>query len=67
MVGVFDATIADLTKRMKKHDVLFTIVADESYAAFESNGDHEIVCQVHVGLPNPHLRFFKQPLGATSR
>ena len=38
MVGVFDATIADLTKRMKKHDIPFTIVADESYAAFESNG-----------------------------
>ena len=38
MVGVFDADIADLTKRMKIHDVPFTIVADESYAAFESNG-----------------------------
>jgi len=38
MVGVFDADVDDLRKRMKKHDAPFTIVADESYAAFESNG-----------------------------
>jgi peroxiredoxin len=38
MVGVFDAGIDELSKRMKKHDVPFTIVADESYAAFEANG-----------------------------
>lgn len=38
MVGVFDASIADLKKRMKKHDVPFTIVADESYTHFENNG-----------------------------
>ena len=38
MVGVFDADVDDLRKRMRKHDVPFTIVADESYAAFESNG-----------------------------
>lgn len=38
MVGVFDANIADLSKRMKKHDVPFTIVADEDYTFFQSNG-----------------------------
>ena len=38
MVGVFDAGIEDLRKRMKKHDAPFTIVADESYASFEANG-----------------------------
>ena len=38
MVGVFDANIADLTKRMKKHDAPFTIVADEDYTFFRSNG-----------------------------
>ena len=38
MVGVFDANIADLTKRMKKHDAPFTIVADEDYTFFQSNG-----------------------------
>ena len=38
MVGVFDADIDDLRKRMRKHDAPFTIVADESYGAFESNG-----------------------------
>ena len=38
MIGVFDAGIADLTKRMEKHDVPFTIVADEDYEFFSSNG-----------------------------
>ena len=37
MVGVFDAGVAELKKRMKKHDVPFTIVADE------------IVWKIHVG------------------
>ena len=38
MVGVFDAGVDELTKRMKKHNVPFTIVADESYEHFQSNG-----------------------------
>ena len=38
MVGVFDAGIDELRKRMKKHDAPFTIVADETYAHFERNG-----------------------------
>ena len=37
MVGVFDAKIGELTKRMKKHNAPFTIVADESYEHFERN------------------------------
>ena len=37
MVGVFDAGVTELKKRMKKHDVPFTIVADETYDQFEAN------------------------------
>ncbi len=37
MVGVFDAKIGELTKRMKKHNAPFMIVADESYEHFERN------------------------------
>ena len=37
MVGVFDAKIGELTKRMKKHNAPFTIVADESFEHFEKN------------------------------
>ncbi|MEL0331313.1 MAG: redoxin domain-containing protein [Candidatus Poseidoniales archaeon] len=38
MVGVFDASVKDLTKRMKKHNPPFTIVADETYEHFLNNG-----------------------------
>ena len=37
MVGVFDAKIGELTKRMKKHKAPFAIVADESFEHFERN------------------------------
>ena len=38
MVGVFDAKIEELTKRMGKRNIPFTIVADETYEHFENNG-----------------------------
>ena len=38
MVGVFDAEVSDLAKRMAKHKPKFTIVADESYETFLENG-----------------------------
>ena len=38
MVGVFDSNIAALKKRMKKHKVPFTLVADETYEHFLGNG-----------------------------
>ena len=38
MVGVFDAKIGELTKRMKKHNAPFSIVADETYQQFKENG-----------------------------
>ena len=38
MVGVFDAKISELTKRMKKHNAPFSIVADETYQQFKENG-----------------------------
>ena len=37
MVGVFDAKIDDLKKKMKKHNAPFTIVADETFEHFERN------------------------------
>lgn len=37
MVGVFDAKIDDLKKKMKKHNAPFTIVADETFEHFEKN------------------------------
>ena len=38
MVGVFDAGVDELAKRMKKHSAPFTIVADETYEHFLNNG-----------------------------
>lgn len=38
MIGVFDATLPALQKRMKKHNVPFTLVADETYETFLDNG-----------------------------
>ena len=40
MVGVFDAGVAELKKRMKKHDVPFTIVADENQISVSKRDDH---------------------------
>ena len=37
MVGVFDAKIGELTKRMKKHNPPFTVVADETYEQYLQN------------------------------
>ena len=38
MVGIFDAKLSALKKRMKKHKVPFTLVADETYEHFLNNG-----------------------------
>ena len=38
MIGVFDAALPALQKRMKKHEVPFTLVADETYQTFQDNG-----------------------------
>ena len=38
MIGVFDAALPALQKRMKKHNVPFTLVADETYQTFQDNG-----------------------------
>ena len=37
MVGIFDAKIGELTKRMKKHNPPFTVVADETYEQYLQN------------------------------
>ncbi len=38
MVGVFDAQIDELSRRMRKRNIPFTIVADETYQNFRENG-----------------------------
>lgn len=47
MVGIFDANIDVLTRRInKKHDVPFTIVADESYDTYTQNGVYKSLFRV---------------------
>jgi len=38
MIGVFDAEIGELTKRMGGREIPFTIVADETYETYLDNG-----------------------------
>lgn len=47
MVGIFDANIEALTKRMNKnHKVPFTIVADDTYATYTENGVYKSILRV---------------------
>ena len=46
MVGVFDAEVSELARRMAKHDPKLTIVADESYGTFLGNGVYKSTLRV---------------------
>ena len=46
MVGVFDAEIEELAKRMKRHPPPFTVVADETYEHFLQNGVRKSIGRV---------------------
>ena len=47
MVGIFDANIEALKRRIhKKHNVPFTIVADETYETYEQNGVQKSLLRV---------------------
>ena len=59
MVGVFDAKIGELTKRMKKHDAPFTIVADESYEHFERNSVAKSFGRFLIGALRSPLTFMQ--------
>ena len=59
MVGVFDAKIGELTKRMKKHNAPFTIVADESYEHFERNSVAKSFGRFLIGALRSPLTFMQ--------
>ena len=46
MVGVFDAELSDLAKKMTKHNLKFTVVADESYQHFLAHGVEKSILRV---------------------
>ncbi len=62
MVGVFDAKIGELTKRMKKHNAPFTIVADESYEHFERNSVAKSLGRFLIGALRSPLTFMQATL-----
>ena len=62
MVGVFDAKIGELTKRMKKHDAPFTIVADESYEHFERNSVAKTFGRFLIGALRSNLSWPSGPI-----
>ena len=62
MVGVFDAKIGELTKRMKKHKAPFTIVADESYEHFAKNSVSKSFGRFLMGALRSPLTFMQATL-----
>ena len=62
MVGVFDAKIGELTKRMKKHNAPFTIVADESFEHFEKNSVMKSFSRFMWGAMRSPLTFMQASL-----
>ena len=62
MVGIFDAKIGELTKRMKKHNAPFTIVADESYEHFERNSVAKSLGRFLIGALRSPLTFIQATL-----
>ncbi len=62
MVGVFDARIGELTKRMKKHNAPFRIVADESYEHFAKNSVRKSFARFLMGALRSPLTFMQATL-----
>lgn len=59
MVGIFDAELSDLAKRMAKHDVKFTIAADETYHHFEKNGVTKSFARFMLGALRSPMTFLQ--------
>ncbi len=59
MVGIFDAELSDLSKRMSKHDVKFIIAADETYHHFEENGVTKSFGRFMLGALRSPLTFLQ--------
>jgi len=62
MVGVFDAKIDELTKRMGKRDIPFTIVADETYQTYLDNGVKKSFGRFMLGAVKSPLTMVKATL-----
>ena len=62
MVGVFDAEIGDLTKRMGKRGTPFTIVADETYETYLNNGVEKSLGRFMMGAMKSPLTMMKATL-----
>jgi len=62
MVGIFDAKIGELTKRMKKHNPPFTIAADETYEHFKQNSVRKSFLRFMWGALRSPLTFMQATL-----
>jgi peroxiredoxin len=62
MVGVFDAKIEELTRRLGKRKIPFTIVADETYEHFENNGVSKSFAKFMWGAMRSPLTFMQATL-----
>jgi peroxiredoxin Q/BCP len=59
MVGIFDANITNLSKKMKKHNVPFTLVADETYEHFLNSGVRKSLLRVMLAPLRAPLTFLE--------
>ncbi len=59
MIGVFDAKIKDLTKRMKHHNAPFTIVADENYDLFTKHSVEKSFLRFMIGTLSAPITLMK--------
>lgn len=59
MVGIFDAKIDKLKKRMAKHKVPFTLVADETYEHFLNNGVQKSLFRVMLAPLKAPITFLE--------
>ena len=59
MVGIFDAKINDLTKRMEHHNVPFNIVADENYELFTKHSVRKSFVRFMIGTLSAPLTLLK--------
>ena len=59
MVGIFDAKISALQKRMKKHEVPFHLVADETYETFLNSGVQKSFFRVMLAPLKAPLTFLE--------
>ena len=62
MVGVFDADIGDLSKRMGKRDIPFTILADGDYELFARHGVEKSFFRFMWGALRSPMTFLRASL-----